>query len=551
MIGVLANSDEREVAIEFFELFKTPWEFARSGRHYGVLLIAGDHSVDATADFVVVYSAENTRFDAIQDIRTTPADQAPRFFTFKADRFPIYGRAITFTTESGVLLKEDLTGKCVGHIRERQARIGYDLFQEIRILLTEGQPVANASSPTLEVHIAFLRDLITGCGIPLLEIPPVPEGFKFIACLTHDVDHPSLRLHKWDHTALGLVYRATLGSLTKLLRGQSSLSVVIENWLAALKLPLIYLGWSKDYWREFADRYRKLEQEFRSTFFIIPFRNRPGMAVNGAAPAFRASGYGAQDIADAISDLVADGHEIGLHGIDAWTDSSMGREELREIQRVAGSGPSGVRMHWLYFDANSPKKLEEAGATYDSTCGYNDAVGYRAGTTQVHKPLSATHLLELPLHVMDTALFYPSRMELSPAQADSVLNQIQENAARFGGVVTVNWHDRSVAPERLWVAPYRDLLASMKGRGAWFATASEAVTWFCKRRSATFELDQAKPGTVRLNLPAGNSDGLPALKLRSYQPNASTVGKDLPALKFEDTEIKEYTEFKIAPVCQP
>ena len=39
-------------------------------------------------------------------------------------------------------------------------------------------------------------------------------------------------------------------------------------------------------------------------------------------------------------------------------------------------------MHWLYFDQNSPKTLENAGANYDSTVGYNETVGYRAGTAQ-------------------------------------------------------------------------------------------------------------------------------------------------------------------------
>ena len=92
-------------------------------------------------------------------------------------------------------------------------RIGYDLFSEIRTLLTQGQPPANADMPALELHIAFLRDLIIGHGIRLIEVPPVPDGHSFIACLTHDVDHPSIRQHKWDHTIFGFLYRAVFGSL--------------------------------------------------------------------------------------------------------------------------------------------------------------------------------------------------------------------------------------------------------------------------------------------------------------------------------------------------
>src|SRR5207247_5194881 len=140
-------------------------------------------------------------------------------------------------------------------------------------------------------------------------------------------------------------------------------------------------------------------------------------------------------------------------------------------------------MHWLYADEHSPATLEKAGFAYDSTSGYNGTVGYRAGTTQVFKPLDAIRLLELPLHVMDTALFYPAHLHCSPAEARQRLRGIIENALRFGGAVTVNWHDRSLAPERLWGGCYVELLDDLKRAGAWFATASQAVAWFVKRRA--------------------------------------------------------------------
>ncbi len=107
-------------------------------------------------------------------------------------------------------------------------------------------------------------------------------------------------------------------------------------------------------------------------------------------------------------------------------------------------------MHWLYYDQQSPSALETAGAAYDSTIGYNETVGYRAGTTQVYKPLDVSRLLELPLHVMDTALFYPSYLGLSPQEARALLGRMVDNAVHFGGCLTINWHDRSLAPERLW-----------------------------------------------------------------------------------------------------
>ncbi len=253
------------------------------------------------------------------------------------------------------------------------------------------------------------------------------------------------------------------------------------------------MGLAKDFWREFDDRYLELEEGIPSTYFVIPFKDRSGRNSHGPAPTFRAARYGARDIADTLQKLLAAGCEVGLHGIDAWLDSSRGREELEEIRRLTGVSEIGVRMHWLYYDQQSPAVLEKAGATYDSTIGYNETVGYRAGTTQAYKPLEASRLLELPLHVMDTALFYPAYLGLSPLQARSVLSRMVDNAVQFGGCLTINWHDRSIAPERLWGACYRDVVEDLKSRGAWFATAGQAISWFRKRRSVVFETDCIEP----------------------------------------------------------
>ena len=71
--------------------------------------------------------------------------------------------------------------------------------------------------------------------------------------------------------------------------------------------------------------------------------------------------------------------EIAVHGIDAWRDAEAGRLEMERISTVVGEALSGVRMHWLYRDESAFSKLEQAGYSYDSTGGYNDAVGYRMG----------------------------------------------------------------------------------------------------------------------------------------------------------------------------
>ena len=149
-------------------------------------------------------------------------------------------------------------------------------------------------------------------------------------------------------------------------------------------------------------------------------------------------------------------------------------------------------MHWLYFDDHSPLALEKAGFSYDSTVGYNQTIGYRAGTAQVYKPLQAHHLLELPLHVMDTALFYPDYLNLTFEEADRRIGEIIDYARQFGGAVTFNWHDRSIAPERLWGEFYAGLISELKRKGAWCSSAGTVVSWFQNRRSVVFEA--SRPG---------------------------------------------------------
>jgi len=543
MIGVITDPADNEVVREFFELFKTPWEFYRQGRRYEVALCAADVPFQADADLVVVYGGGRTHFDGERNILHCAQPGTPIVLSFHYDSIPIYGNTVCFSGKGKCLLTIQASKECAAYLEQNEAssfaRVGYDLFTEVRTLLTAGQPPDQALLPTLDLHIAFLRQLIVGCGIALAEIPPVPESCPFIVCLTHDVDHPSIRQHKWDHTVFGFLYRALFGSLRNLARGNISLRNLLTNWAAALRLPFVHLGVAKDFWRDFDDQYLALETGLTSTFFVIPFKDDPGLGPQGRAPRLRAARYGARDIADIISKLNAVGREVGLHGIDAWRDSAKGRAELEEIRQLTRATEIGVRMHWLYYDQRSPAALEKAGADYDSTVGYNEAVGYRAGTAQAYRPLGVSRMLELPIHVMDTALFYGGRMDLSREAAMPILEHLIQNAERFGGCLTINWHDRSLAPERLWDACYRDLLQELRNRGAWFATAGQAVSWFRKRRSAVFESNSLERRTPRVRRKPDPQEHLPGLRLRHHKGSAASGFSEQGVNDFADILVEE------------
>ena len=516
MIGVIADQSDAAVVEEFFQLFKTSWEWHQAGKRYEILLCAGECIVPAqAAERVVMYSGEPIALDT-EHRSIVSSTRRGRMLSYKGYSLPVYGDCLTFRDGKDIL--RDESERCSAmYLHEAgdgsYARVGYDLFHEIRTLLTEGQPASNAAIPALELHIAVLRDLIASSGAKFEEVPPVPDGYKFIACLTHDVDHASMRRHGFDRTTLGFAYRALIGSVGRFLRGELRLPNLVGNWVAVAKLPLVQMGVAADPWAAFP-RYSKLEEGEPSTFFLIPFKNCPGLIEHSPAPSIRAAAYGAADVAPQVRQLVSAGCEIGLHGINAWIREDSGRIEIAQIRRLTGSRNIGVRMHWLYFGEQSVRALEQAGADYDSTRGYNDAVGYRSGTTQVYRPLGATHLLELPLHIMDTALFFPDRMNLSRHEAADRVQKIIAHAVQFGGVVTVNWHDRSIAPERRWDDFYADLVRELKNQGAWFATAAQTVGWFRKRRAASFEDGELRASD---NWASGETEERwPALQLRSH-----------------------------------
>ena len=523
MIGVVLRESDLKIAEEFFELFKTPWEQAVPRRKYPVVLSTGGHIEDFEADLFLVYGSGQASVDRKAGISLEQSN-SPADISWKETTVPIYGRHATFDAAVGnsTLVSDRRAADYRSRVATRNVwRIGYDLFEETRHLLSNGQPANRASTPTLELHIALLRHMLLESGIAFLEVPPRPEGRDFICCLTHDVDFFGIRRHKFDRTLAGFIGRSSFKTLADLIRGRRPVAQAARNWMALLSLPFVFLKLAPDFWRPFDD-YARAEKGSRSTFFVVPFKSQPGLAPDGSVHSTRAVPYGMSDIREEMNQAASRGSELAVHGIDAWRDADAGRREMKELTSTTGGQPAGVRMHWLYFATESPRQLEAAGFNYDSTWGYNDAVGYRPGTSQVFRLPETKALMELPLSIMDSALFYPTRMNRSEPDAMLECRQIVENARRFGGTVVINWHDRSLAPERLWDRPYKQLLDEVgKDDRAWFATGSEAVDWFRWRRSTRFTWD-ANSRVVTVTAPAARH-GMPAGRLRICRPAAASA----------------------------
>ena len=140
-----------------------------------------------------------------------------------------------------------------------------------------------------------------------------------------------------------------------------------------------------------------------STYFVLAGHHHPA---DGAAPAVY------ERVRPAIvTQVTAQGDELGLHpSYTASEDLSLIAEERARLEGLAGGPVRGVRFHYLRHDAHATlPELDRLGFAYDSSQGYADGPGMRAGLSHPYRPyhLAADRpldMLELPLVVMDATL---------------------------------------------------------------------------------------------------------------------------------------------------
>lgn len=520
MIGVIPREGQTQVVTEFFELFKTPWELFKSGRRYEVVIATADVLPEIDAKVVFAYGAESKNVDSAHRfvIGSRPSGA---YLPYRKTSLPIYGEFAIFETAAGsVPFVTTSVGpgglRTVTPAGQVVLRIGYDLFEEVQHLLSKGQPREQAHVPTLDLHIELLKYWILNEAIPFLEVSSVPDGYNFTVCLTHDIDFVGIRNHKFDHTMWGFLLRSTAGAAWKFLNGRIALDRLMQCWKAAASLPFVLLGWAKDFWEPFG-WYLTEERGLGATYFLIPFKGRSGERVPGRHASRRAAPYEVAELTEWTAALQQQGCELGIHGIDAWHSTEQGRIESEKIARSVNNSPSGVRIHWLLQDDNTPVVLDRTGFTYDSTAGYNETIGYLNGTGQVFRPLGALHLLEIPLHIQDGALFYPQNLNLTDAEAEQRCQVLLSNACQLGGVLTLLWHDRSHAAERFWGDFYIQMIQTLKSFGVWFATCAQAVEWFQARRQVHFDFRGTGDGAVTTVRYQGKAPRHP-FKLKIYRP---------------------------------
>src|SRR6266567_1577317 len=140
MIAVATNPEHRAAAREFFELFKTAWEFYRSGEEYDAVICCGVTPADIRTSLVLLYASNELTFDRKYQLQVLRQDHSEEVPSYRGWRLPVYAGLASVIGDGrrpGPIAGE--TKYCVATEirigRQSFIRLGYDLFAEVHHLL--------------------------------------------------------------------------------------------------------------------------------------------------------------------------------------------------------------------------------------------------------------------------------------------------------------------------------------------------------------------------------------------------------------------------------
>ena len=159
------------------------------------------------------------------------------------------------------------------------------------------------------------------------------------------------------------------------------------------------------------------------------------------------SGYDTGDkrVQRVIEDLWRQGSEFGVHpGYDTFGHPERLAEEVGYLRQTLKVESPGGRQHYLRWSPQTWLDWEACGLLYDSSVGFADAFGFRAGTAFPYRPWSLEqnrelNLIEMPLILMDcTPVKY---MRIAKDEALPRIRTLAQRVAATGGVFTLLWHN--------------------------------------------------------------------------------------------------------------
>jgi hypothetical protein len=155
------------------------------------------------------------------------------------------------------------------------------------------------------------------------------------------------------------------------------------------------------------------------------------------------------------------GQEIGLHpSFCTWLDPEQTQREYMRLVKVCKSNGlntdvMGGRQHFLRWRAPTTwLNWEAVGLRYDSSLGYAERAGFRAGTSREFRAFDVIAsrklaLIERPLIVMDSTFLNYMMLGATDAAIECGL-RLKYRCKRLGGNFTLLWHNSNLTTDSHW-----------------------------------------------------------------------------------------------------
>jgi hypothetical protein len=281
------------------------------------------------------------------------------------------------------------------------------------------------------------------------------QNKRFCLSLSHDIDYWNYWGVKQQASAfrynVSTLYKRPLNALYKILGHTIHKNLVHDPWRVMRKLAR-----------------READKKIKSTWFLFGRDDFEDPRQNYISDV---------KVREQIIDLLGQ-QEVGLHGSpESAFDAGLLVSELAKLREL-GFDPIGYRSHYLNFDyQNSFSILEEAGIKYDSTLGYWEHIGFRAGFSLPFHPFNIKEnrpfrILEIPLIVMDTTLYSKKAMDLSLIDSRRSLRRLIDLAAKYQSHLSLLWHNTTFDPidYPLWASLYWDTISYAMKKKAWITS---------------------------------------------------------------------------------
>jgi hypothetical protein len=368
-----------------------------------------------------------------------------------------------------------------------------------------------AAEPLVGRAAVELRDAVAASAgrRPVAFVAPWPDGRRWAAAITHDLDVVDL----WPvFTALRL---AELARKRELGRVAGTLAAAVAS-IGRGRNPV------QQALRALLDEERA--RGIVSTWFVLC--GTPTWRTRRAGDlTYEPEGSGATA---ALRELGQRGCEINLHGSFATSDRhDVFAEQRRRLAGLTQQPVLGVRQHFLRMRPGiTARGMTDAGFRFDSTWGFPDRNGFRLGTGDVipawdgagDRPLD---LQEAPVIWMDRALSKYAGVE-DPEAWTSEGVRLAESCRDVNGLWVGVWHPNLTPALGFPGAPqaFAALLDRLLAREPYIAPLGRLVAWRVARRSVR----------VRGILPDGRPDVYaettpPASATLSLEESASAGGR--------------------------